>query len=93
MCLARELGEDKSNWEQVRMAGDFEWDGYDDEDRPLSKEEMRTAINQLKLKEEINPNMILLKLDTEVLEYFRATGKGWQNHIRDILKQYVISHR
>jgi len=47
MRIAQERCEDQSDWERVRVAGDFEWDGQDDEDRPLSKEEMRAAISQL----------------------------------------------
>jgi hypothetical protein len=51
MHLAQERGEDESDWEHVRVAGDFEWDGQDDEDRPLSKEEMRMAISRLGSRE------------------------------------------
>ena len=33
-----------------------------------------------------------IRLDVEVLEYFRAQGKGWQTKINDILHKYVDSH-
>ncbi|MCK5783275.1 MAG: BrnA antitoxin family protein [Desulfobacterales bacterium] len=32
-----------------------------------------------------------IRLDNEVLEYFKAQGKGWQTKINDILHEYVNS--
>ena len=34
-----------------------------------------------------------VRLDPEVLEYFRATGKGWQTRLNEVLREYVISHK
>ncbi|MBT4497567.1 MAG: BrnA antitoxin family protein [Gemmatimonadetes bacterium] len=34
-----------------------------------------------------------VRLDPEVLEYFRATGKGWQTRLNEALREYVISHK
>ncbi len=34
-----------------------------------------------------------VRLDPEVLEYFRATGKGWQTRLNEALKEYVVSHQ
>ena len=34
-----------------------------------------------------------LRLDMEVLEYFRASGKGWQTRINDALKDWVQTHK
>ncbi|KHD05395.1 hypothetical protein PN36_01470 [Candidatus Thiomargarita nelsonii] len=88
MRIAQERGEDQSDWERVRTAGDFEWDGQDDEDRPLSKKEMRIAISQ-QAHQKVST---IIQLDTEVLEYFHATGKRWQTRINEVLREYVISH-
>jgi uncharacterized protein (DUF4415 family) len=35
---------------------------------------------------------ITIRLDVEVVEQFRATGKGWQGRINEALKEYVRSH-
>jgi uncharacterized protein (DUF4415 family) len=86
MRLAQEQGEDQSDWERVRAAGDFEWDSQDDEDRPLSKEEMRLAISQLGLRRAQQKVSTSIQLDTEILEYFQATGKEWQSRINDVLR-------
>ncbi len=36
---------------------------------------------------------ISIRLSEEVLEYFRATGKGWQTRLDSVLKDYVNSHK
>ncbi len=33
-----------------------------------------------------------LRYDSNVLEYFKATGKGWQTRMNDVLAKYVASH-
>jgi len=33
-----------------------------------------------------------VRLDAEVLDFFKAHGKGWQTKINDILQKYVNSH-
>lgn len=35
---------------------------------------------------------VTLQLSPEILNAFRATGKGWQNRINDVLLDYVQSH-
>lgn len=34
-----------------------------------------------------------VRLDSEVLDYFRATGKGWQTRLNEVLREYVISRK
>ncbi|MBN4073302.1 BrnA antitoxin family protein [Mariprofundus ferrooxydans] len=36
---------------------------------------------------------ISIRLSPEVLTYFRATGRGWQTKVDDILRQYVERHQ
>jgi len=95
MRAAQKRGEDQSDWDRVRTAGDYEWDGRDDEERPLSKEEMRAAIRySAPPQHQANNHKVAttIHIDADVLEYFRATGKKWQNRISDVLKEYVASH-
>jgi len=35
----------------------------------------------------------MLRISKEVLEFFRATGPGWQTRIDNALKRYVVSQR
>ena len=34
-----------------------------------------------------------IRLDAEVLEFFKSQGKGWQTKVNDILHKYVDTHR
>ena len=35
---------------------------------------------------------VSIRLSPEVDDYFRATGKGWQTRIDEVLKAYVAEH-
>lgn len=41
-----------------------------------------------------NPKIFTgIRLDADVLESFRSTGKGWQTRINDALKQWLQEHQ
>jgi uncharacterized protein (DUF4415 family) len=76
--------------------GDYVWDGQDEDDRPLSKEEMHEGIAKKQRgrpKAEVTKDSITIRLSHEVTEYFRATGQGWQTRLDEVLKDYVRTHR
>lgn len=35
---------------------------------------------------------VTLRLDTEILEQFKATGDGWQTRINDVLRNWAKRH-
>lgn len=35
---------------------------------------------------------VALRLDRDVLEHFRATGRGWQGRMNDVLKEWMRAH-
>ena len=74
--------------------GDFVWDGKDEDDRPLSKKEMLKGIRKTGGRPKlVNPKKsTTIRLNAEVLEFFKACGNGWQTKINDILQKYVDSH-
>ena len=43
-------------------------------------------------KAEVTKDRISIRLAPEVTEYFRASGKGWQTRMGDVLKEYVEEH-
>ncbi len=51
--------------------------------RPKSKGRPRTETPKV---------FIGIRLDAEVLEAFRATGKGWQTRMNDALKEWLKEH-
>ena len=74
--------------------GDFVWDGKDENERPLSKKEMRAGIKNLGGRPKLeNPKQsITIRLNPEILDFFKSQGKGWQTRINDTLQKYVNSH-
>ncbi len=36
---------------------------------------------------------ISLRLDQEVVEYFKSFGEGWQSRLNAVLCDYVVTHR
>jgi len=51
-------------------------------------EEMRRSRGRPKL--ETPKKLVSLRLDQDVIEKFRATGKGWQSRINDVLKRAKV---
>ena len=43
-------------------------------------------------KAESTKKPISIRLSDEVLEYFKATGKGWQTRMDEVLREYVSTH-
>ena len=43
-------------------------------------------------KSAITKRPVSIRLSPEVDDYFRATGKGWQTRIDEVLKAYVADH-
>jgi uncharacterized protein (DUF4415 family) len=36
---------------------------------------------------------VSIRLSSEVVEYFKSTGKGWQTRMDEVLRDYVKTHR
>lgn len=75
--------------------GYFVWDGQDEDDRPLTSEEMHTGIALAKKAGRPSGSCktaTTIRLDDDVLEAFRATGKGWQTRVNAALKDWLKTH-
>lgn len=53
----------------------------------------RLVITRGRPKAEVTKQRISVRLSAEVTEYFRATGKGWQTRMDEVLKAYVEQQR
>lgn len=78
---------------QAPEQGDFFWDGITEDERPLSKKEMQSAIKLGRPKADVTKDRITLRVSKEVTSYFRGTGKGWQTRMNNVLTSYVKAHR
>lgn len=75
------------------VGGYFVWDGVDEDDRPATHEEMQAGI-QADLQRRTRPKTIRrptlsLRVDPDVLERLRESGKGWQTRVHALLRKAV----
>lgn len=74
----------------------YVWDGVDEDDRPLSKEEMLTGMAAAKKRGRPvgsgTKEQVAIRIDREVLAAFRASGAGWQTRMNDALKDWLRTH-
>ena len=64
-------------------------------DQKISDGEFRQAVNKIRVgrpKLEQPKLLVSIRYDHEIIEYFKATGKGWQTRINEVLSEYVASH-
>jgi len=59
----------------------------------LSAEEFAQLRPVGESKAEPAKDQITIPLSREVAEYFRSTGKGWQNRVDEALREFVATHR
>ncbi len=75
----------------------YVWDGADEDDRPLSKNEMQAGMAAA-AKRRGRPTgsgvkeQVAIRIDREVLAAFRAGGAGWQTRMNDALKDWLRTH-
>jgi uncharacterized protein (DUF4415 family) len=77
---------------------DFEWTEkifreaktFEKSDLPKSfKDEVRRGRPKVE-----KPKILLsVRYSSDVVEFFKASGKGWQTRMDEVLREYVASHR
>jgi uncharacterized protein (DUF4415 family) len=74
----------------------FVWDGVDEDERPLTKEEMRAGIELAKKRGRPagsgTKEQVAIRFDLDVLAAFRAGGPGWQTRMNDALRDWLKTH-
>lgn len=74
---------------------DYVWDGIDEDDRPLTEEELGAGIALARSRGRpagSDKTQIALRVDNSVLAAFKATGKGWQTRMNEALKEWLEQH-
>ena len=65
----------------------------DPDARPLTTAQLKAMIPMRALRgrpKSANPKQLVsVRYSPEVLEYFKATGEGWQSRMDSVLRQYV----
>ena len=79
--------ESRTNWKKLAAKPDA---GIDTSDFPeLDKDFFRHA----KLRMPKGKQMVSLRLDSDVLDWFKHQGKGYQTRINAVLRAYVEAQR
>lgn len=78
-------------------AQDYVWDGTDEDDRPLTRDEMLAGMTAARKRGRPagsgTKEQVAIRLDREVLAAFRASGPGWQTRMNDALKDWLKDHQ
>ena len=78
----------------IHKEGNFVWDGVNEDERPLSKEEMRTGVALAKQRGRpagtATTEQIAIRVNKDALARWRASGKGWQTRAAKLLETAMI---
>jgi uncharacterized protein (DUF4415 family) len=73
---------------------DFVWDGIDEDDRPLTEQELQAGLARSRGRPSgSDKTQIALRVDNNVLAAFKATGKGWQTRMNEALRDWLNHHQ
>ncbi len=95
MRTARARGESRTDWARIRREQAEGIEPAEDEDSPDASAAMREAIGRRRAGRPAGSGtkeQVAIRLDREVLDAFRATGKGWQTRMNAALKDWLRSH-
>lgn len=69
----------------------------DPDAQPLTEKQLKAMVPLKSLrgrpKSENKKRLVSVRYSQEVIEYFRATGEGWQARMDEVLRKYVARHR
>ena len=76
--------------------GYYVWDGKDEDERPLTEKEMRTGVAAYHRSRGrpagSNKEQVAIRFDKDVLAGLRATGKGWQTRVNEVMRDWLKQH-
>jgi len=85
--------EEKEAWKRLQEMPDEEIDYSDIPPVRNLTGWRRASMPVMELIPEENKQQITLRLDAEVLAFFKATGKRYQSRINAALREYMLAHR
>lgn len=80
-----------TDWERLDALEDEDIDLSDIPE--ISPEMFARAVVRRGLKEPPRKEQVTIRLDSDVLAWFRAQGKGYQTRINALLRAYMEAHR
>jgi uncharacterized protein (DUF4415 family) len=87
------MGKSKTQKNRAQAATSYVWDGEDEDDRPLTREEMQAGIETYRRQRGrptgSDKESTTIRFDREVLAAFRAGGPGWQTRMNAVLRDWL----
>ena len=80
-----------TDWERIDTMTDDQID-YSDSPK-ISHELFRTGVRKSGKRSAEVKEAISIRLDKDVLEWFRARGRGYQSEVNALLRAYMQQHR
>ena len=81
----------RTDWNRVKAMKDKDIDLSDNPE--LAPEMFARAIVRRGLKPVLRKAQLTLRLDQDVLEWFREQGRGYQTQINSLLRAYMEAHK
>jgi uncharacterized protein (DUF4415 family) len=81
----------KTDWKRINAMRDEDIDFSDIP--PIPSEMFAKAVLRVGLKPVPPKEQITLRIDADVLQWFRARGAGYQTQINALLRAYMEEHR
>ncbi len=77
--------------------GHYVWDGQDEDDRPLTSEELQAGLVAVRRRGRPTGSgqkeQVAIRFDRDVLAAFRSGGAGWQTRMNDALREWLKTHK
>lgn len=94
--VPRKRGASGTDLAKLKAASPYVWDGVNEEERPLTREEMQEGIVQYRKRRGRPPGSdkesTTIRFDQDVLTAFRASGPGWQTRMNAALRDWLKTH-
>jgi uncharacterized protein (DUF4415 family) len=85
------IGKSQTDWARLKVMGD---DDIDLSDSPeIAPELFAKAIVRRGLNPVIRKSQLTLRVDGDVVTWFRKQGRGYQTRINALLRAYMDAHR
>lgn len=81
----------RTDWERLAGMSDADIDTSDISDP--TPEQFARAVLRRGLKPALPKQQVTLRLDADVLDWFKRQGKGFQTRINALLRAYMDAHR
>lgn len=90
MTALKSMGADKTDWARVRAMTDAEIDFSDSPE--ISPEQFAKAVIHMALPLPKQKARLTMRLDSDILDWFKSQGRGYQTKINALLRAYKDAH-